>query len=110
MSQQAVDYLCLDKLVVMGMARVGVLTWYGVQVGSPPSNISWTPPGTAQHERSPFAGNKQALSRVSHRNKSTPPHPHSPPHPTPPHPTIATLIMPACLTTVPACSCALSLT
>ena len=41
-----------------------------LQVGSPPSDITWTPPGTAQHERSPFAGKQGDMSRVSHAPSS----------------------------------------
>ena len=62
--------LCTSSFVVANQLRQHVSVscdmcsaW--LQVGSPPSRINWTPPGTAQHKGSAFAGHKQALSRVS---------------------------------------------
>ena len=50
------------------LSQVGELANYDVclQVGSPPSDMSWTPPGNRQHAGSPFSAIKEdTMSRVS---------------------------------------------
>ena len=54
------------------VARPVRLMCCGLQVGSPPSNINWTPPGAAQHKGSPFAEGKHDISRVGHLHKAHP--------------------------------------
>ena len=35
------------------------------QVGSPPSDMAWTPPGESQHAGSPFTNKDQSISKVT---------------------------------------------